>query len=84
MEILKVRKLKVFYVLRFKLKNDVCKFYISTCKLIIYADELKLEADSNVNETSPQPKIFDGTLKHYQLRGMNWLVNLFNQVGIMD
>ena len=28
-----------------------------------------------------QPKMFVGTLKPYQLRGINWLVNLYSQVG---
>ncbi len=28
-----------------------------------------------------QPKMFVGALKPYQLRGVNWLVNLYQQVG---
>ena len=28
----------------------------------------------------PQPELFRGTLKEYQLQGMNWLVNLYEQV----
>lgn len=31
-------------------------------------------------EERPQPDIFTGTLKHYQLKGMNWLANLYDQV----
>jgi len=27
----------------------------------------------------PQPTMFRGTLKHYQLKGMNWLANLYDQ-----
>jgi chromatin-remodeling ATPase INO80 len=27
-----------------------------------------------------QPAIFQGTLKGYQLKGMNWLANLYDQV----
>lgn len=27
----------------------------------------------------PQPSIFCGTLKAYQLKGMNWLANLYDQ-----
>uniref|UniRef100_A0A8D9A723 Chromatin-remodeling ATPase INO80 n=3 Tax=Cacopsylla melanoneura TaxID=428564 RepID=A0A8D9A723_9HEMI len=27
----------------------------------------------------PQPEIFRGSLKHYQLKGMNWLANLYDQ-----
>ncbi|KAG8224533.1 hypothetical protein J437_LFUL004224, partial [Ladona fulva] len=30
-------------------------------------------------EGRPQPKIFRGVLKHYQLKGMNWLANLYDQ-----
>ena len=30
-------------------------------------------------EDRPQPKIFRGTLKQYQLKGMNWLLNLYDQ-----
>ncbi|XKL61914.1 hypothetical protein PGB90_001747 [Kerria lacca] len=33
----------------------------------------------NVNEERPQPKMFKGNLKHYQLKGMNWLANLYDQ-----
>lgn len=32
------------------------------------------------NEERPQPTIFQGSLKHYQLKGMNWLANLYDQV----
>ena len=28
----------------------------------------------------PQPKLFSGKLKTYQLKGMNWLANLYEQV----
>jgi len=31
------------------------------------------------NEERPQPTIFQGSLKHYQLKGMNWLANLYDQ-----
>ncbi len=27
----------------------------------------------------PQPQMFSGTLKAYQLKGMNWLANLYDQ-----
>ena len=30
-------------------------------------------------EDRPQPKIFRGTLNQYQLKGMNWLLNLYDQ-----
>lgn len=47
-----------------------------------------LEANSQINLEKPldgvdgehtQPKIFRGNLKGYQLRGMNWLANLYDQ-----
>lgn len=35
--------------------------------------------DSNLEE-QPQPTIFQGNLKGYQLKGMTWLANLYDQV----
>ena len=35
--------------------------------------------DDLANEDRPQPDIFNGTLKKYQLKGMNWLLNLYDQ-----
>lgn len=32
-----------------------------------------------VDEEHPQPSLFKGNLKGYQLRGMNWLANLYDQ-----
>lgn len=32
-------------------------------------------------EDIPQPTIFNGKLKAYQLKGMNWLANLYEQVS---
>lgn len=32
-------------------------------------------------EDIPQPTIFNGKLKGYQLKGMNWLANLYEQVS---
>lgn len=40
-----------------------------------------IENEVNVNEERPQPGMFQGSLKHYQLKGMNWLANLYDQVG---
>ena len=45
------------------------------------------KADVEVVEKAPeeekkdhgQPSIFRGTLKNYQLKGMNWLLNLYDQ-----
>lgn len=34
-----------------------------------------LQSDHEV----PQPTIFSGELKAYQLKGMNWLANLYDQ-----
>lgn len=39
-----------------------------------------MENEVNVNEERPQPGMFKGSLKHYQLKGMNWLANLYDQV----
>lgn len=33
----------------------------------------------SVDGEHPQPSIFRGNLKGYQLRGMNWLANLYDQ-----
>lgn len=35
--------------------------------------------DLDQDGEQPQPKIFRGKLKGYQLRGMNWLANLYSQ-----
>ncbi|XP_071454917.1 chromatin-remodeling ATPase INO80 [Hetaerina americana] len=35
--------------------------------------------DTPAGDGRPQPKIFRGVLKHYQLKGMNWLANLYDQ-----
>jgi len=31
-------------------------------------------------EERPQPAMFQGSLKHYQLKGLNWIANLYDQV----
>lgn len=40
--------------------------------------ELRL-SDTPENLEHPQPSIFKGNLKGYQLKGMNWLANLYDQ-----
>lgn len=35
----------------------------------------------NMDEAHPQPTVFEGELKSYQLKGMNWLINLYEQAG---
>ena len=35
----------------------------------------------SAGEDIPQPTIFNGKLKGYQLKGMNWLANLYEQVS---
>lgn len=42
-----------------------------------------LDDDVVVNEERPQPSMFKGSLKHYQLKGMNWLANLYDQVSFV-
>ncbi|XP_063241370.1 chromatin-remodeling ATPase INO80-like isoform X2 [Bacillus rossius redtenbacheri] len=44
------------------------------------ADGFKLtETSISTEDERPQPAIFRGKLKHYQLKGMNWLANLYDQ-----
>jgi SNF2 family DNA or RNA helicase len=31
-----------------------------------------------------QPNLFEGDLKEYQMTGMNWLINLYNQARLHD
>lgn len=42
------------------------------------SQELRL-SDTPENLEHPQPSIFKGNLKGYQLKGMNWLANLYDQ-----
>ncbi|CAH0390890.1 unnamed protein product [Bemisia tabaci] len=35
--------------------------------------------DPELEEERPQPSLFKGTLKGYQLKGMNWIANLYDQ-----
>lgn len=44
------------------------------------SQELRL-SDTPETLEHPQPAIFKGNLKGYQLKGMNWLANLYDQVG---
>lgn len=37
----------------------------------------------HAGEEIPQPTIFNGKLKGYQLKGMNWLANLYEQVRVL-
>lgn len=37
------------------------------------------QINTSIPDERPQPKMFKGTLKHYQLKGMNWLANLYDQ-----
>lgn len=41
--------------------------------------ELRL-SDTPETLEHPQPSIFKGSLKGYQMKGMNWLANLYDQV----
>lgn len=36
----------------------------------------------HAGEDIPQPTTFNGKLKGYQLKGMNWLANLYEQVHV--
>ena len=45
-----------------------------------YDKETEVTSQKEVaNEDRAQPTIFQGTLKKYQLKGMNWLLNLYDQ-----
>lgn len=54
-------------------KSRTRKFDTTTNK------ELRL-SDTPENLEHPQPTIFKGNLKGYQLKGMNWLASLYDQV----
>lgn len=45
------------------------------------SQELRL-SDTPETMEHPQPAIFKGNLKGYQLKGMNWLANLYDQVCV--
>lgn len=40
---------------------------------------VKKTESGQFNDERPQPLMFKGNLKHYQLKGMNWLSNLYDQ-----
>lgn len=46
-----------------------------------FSDSVVIDDTVNVTEERPQPSLFKGSLKHYQLKGMNWLANLYDQVS---
>lgn len=43
-----------------------------------HGGKVKMKVLDSVEGEHLQPSIFHGTLKAYQLRGMNWLANLYN------
>lgn len=43
------------------------------------ANSSSVVTSASVERTYAQPKIFRGSLKAYQLKGLNWLVNLYDQ-----
>ena len=49
---------------------------------LVYSADLKLES----TETGEfwQTEMFEGVLKHYQLKGLNWLASFHNQVCVGD
>lgn len=44
------------------------------------SQELLRLSETPENMEHAQPAIFKGSLKGYQLKGMNWLANLYDQV----
>ena len=53
-------------------------FYIYVYFLFSKVDGLS-EPSLTEDANSAQPEIFNGKLKGYQLKGMNWIANLYNQ-----
>uniref|UniRef100_A0A1B6DCW5 Chromatin-remodeling ATPase INO80 n=1 Tax=Clastoptera arizonana TaxID=38151 RepID=A0A1B6DCW5_9HEMI len=43
------------------------------------SNQLFPDPPEKIEVERPQPSIFVGSLKHYQLKGMNWLANLYDQ-----
>lgn len=61
-------------------RNRTSQFYCSNSN--DFAEDFKLtETGIRATDERPQPSIFKGNLKHYQLKGMNWLANLYDQVN---
>ena len=44
-----------------------------------FDDSFSLANTSSEITQHPQPKKFEGVLKSYQLKGMNWIANLYEQ-----
>lgn len=42
-------------------------------------DAVKVEEVKSEQKDHSQPVLFHGKLKNYQLKGMNWLLNLYDQ-----
>ncbi|KAG2389042.1 hypothetical protein C9374_014442 [Naegleria lovaniensis] len=59
-----------------KQKQYTMDFDAETGKYRTQLDEDKIETSEDIQE---EPNIFNGTLKKYQLKGMKWLVSLYEQ-----
>lgn len=63
-----------------KVRKKVEKvFFLEEARAREFGVSQKMEDNGDVGEDKPQPQIFRGTLKGYQIKGMTWLVNLYDQ-----
>ena len=56
-----------------------CNYFFSL--LFLVDSDFSLANPTLSKKEVPQPDLFSGKLKSYQLKGMNWLANLYEQVG---
>ncbi|XP_074643398.1 chromatin-remodeling ATPase INO80-like [Tubulanus polymorphus] len=64
------------------LKNAEEAYNTHQSKIHVFDDEIKgsgLNPTISSDAERPQPSLFEGNLKGYQLKGMNWLANLYSQ-----
>lgn len=54
------------------------KEFDKVAHLTEYQAQVKVDESGSIIEI-PQPKLFQGVLKCYQIKGMTWLANLYNQ-----
>lgn len=73
-------------VMKEKVKQNVHNaFYAEEARTRTFGTSHQLFPDppEKIEVERPQPSIFVGSLKHYQLKGMNWLANLYDQVNFI-
>ena len=62
----------------FRCENERTE-YFNGCQRSLNGSLKNHEYAPSMNEFFPQPSLFKGVLKCYQLKGMNWLAKLYNQ-----